>query len=246
MVSIDEAASAAQLDEASVALEDLHAVLAGESSISDALAALAESVVRMIVDADVVSVTIVEPDGAYTAAATDDKVVAIDVDQYAAGDGPCLEAARTRKPVRVSVAGARERWPAFADAAERAGVRAYLSAPLVVSVNDEDELVGALNVYGYEEKAFDPFDEALLRLFTTAASAAITGARRNARSRELIDSLRRALLSRAEIDQAKGVLMAVHGVDADAAFRRLVEESQRTNTRLHDVVKAMLASLRTQ
>lgn len=244
-MSIDELASAAQLDEASAALEDLHAVLEGESSISDALSGLADSVVRMIADADVVSVTVVESGGAYTAAATDEKVVAIDTDQYAAGDGPCLEAARTRLPVRVSVAGARERWPEFACAAEKAGVRAYLSAPLVVSVNDEDELVGALNVYGYDEKAFDPFDEALLRLFTTAASAAITGARRNARSRGLIDSLRRALGSRAEIDQAKGALMAVHGVDADAAFQRLVVESQRTNTRLYDVAKALLASLRT-
>jgi GAF domain-containing protein len=245
VVSIDDGTSAAQLDEASEALEALNSVLAGEESIERALSSVAESVVRMIADADAVSVTVVEAGGASTAAATDETVIAIDTDQYAAGEGPGLEAAATRKPVRVTVQGARERWPAFAAAAERAGVRAYLSAPLVVSVNEEDELVGALNVYGYEENAFDPFDEALLRLFTTAASGAITGARRNTRSRDLIEGLRRALVSRADIDQAKGALMAVHGFDAAAAFQKLVGESQRTNTKLNDVARTLLASLRT-
>ena len=232
--------SAARLDEASAALEDLQGVLAGEEPIQDALQGLAEAAVRVIADAGAVSITIVDGDNASTAASTSDDVIRIDAEQYATGEGPCLEAARTITPVRVAVGEAQQRWPIFADAAAKAGVRAYLSAPLAVG----DDILGSLNVYGYVDEAFDPYDEALLRLFTTAASGAITAARRSARSRQIITNLTKALVSRAEIDQAKGALMAVHGIEPDVAFQRLVDESQATNTKLVEVARRLLVSLR--
>jgi AmiR/NasT family two-component response regulator len=46
------------------------------------------------------------------------------------------------------------------------------------------------------------------------------------------------------IDQAKGVLMAVHGVDADGAFAMLAETSQRSNTKVRVVAEELLASVR--
>ncbi|NUT52291.1 MAG: ANTAR domain-containing protein [Saccharothrix sp.] len=239
-VSIDEHVPAVLLDEASEALEELAGVLVENQSLTDALQQLVESACRVIPDAENVSVTVVGPDGAYTAAATDAKVVAIDADQYAAGNGPCLEAARIERPVRATAEGGRVRWPEFAAAAERAGVRAYLSAPIVI----EADVLGALNVYSSVEHAFDPLDEALVRLFVTAASTAITGFRRYERSRRLVEHLQHALESRAEIDQAKGVLMAAHGIDAEEAFGRLVTESQRHNTKLREVARNLLASVR--
>lgn len=237
---MQEHVPAGQLDEATEALEELAGVLADDQSMEDALRQLAESVSRVIPDAEDVSVTVVTPEGASTAAATDERVVAIDSDQYAAGNGPCLEAARTRRPVRATREDGRRRWPEFARAAERADVCAYLSAPLVI----DDDVIGSLNLYSSRESAFDPFDEALLRLFTTAASTTITGFRRYDRSRALIRHLQTALESRAEIDQAKGVLMAAHGIDDSEAFARLVAESQRHNTKLRDVARNLLASVR--
>jgi GAF domain-containing protein len=239
-VSIEEQVPAALLDEASEALEELAGVLATGQTLNDALQQLVESASRVIPDAENVSVTVVGPEGASTEAWTDEKVVEIDRKQYATGDGPCLEASRTQRPVRATVEGGREKWPEFAAAAERAGVRAYLSAPIVV----EDAVIGWLNLYSSDDRAFDPFDEALLRLFVTAASTSITGFRRYERSRRLVEHLQRALESRAEIDQAKGVLMAAHGVDAEEAFTRLVGESQRHNTKLRDVARNLLASVR--
>jgi GAF domain-containing protein len=239
-VSIEEVESAARLDEASAALEDLQEVLAGEQPIEEALQVLVEAAVRVVADAGAVSITVVDGADASTVASTDDDVIRIDAEQYASGEGPCLEAARTITPIRVAVGEALQRWPVFAAEAAKAGVRAYLSAPLAVGEN----VLGSLNVYGYTDEAFDPYDEALLRLFTTAASGAITAARRSTRSREIIANLTKALLSRAEIDQAKGALMAVHGIEPDLAFQRLVDESQSTNTKLVDVAKRLLASLR--
>ena len=39
------------------------------------------------------------------------------------------------------------------------------------------------------------------------------------------------------IEQAKGMLMAIHRIDADAAFARLVEVSQHSNRKLRDVAQ---------
>ena len=46
------------------------------------------------------------------------------------------------------------------------------------ALDDEQELVGSLNIYSYTASAFDPFDEALMRLFSVTAGQAITNARR--------------------------------------------------------------------
>ena len=54
------------------------------------------------------------------------------------------------------------------------------------------------------------------------------------------EQLRRALASRATIDQAKGILMAEHGGPPEAAFRRLVKMSQDTNVPLRDVARALV------
>lgn len=59
-------------------------------------------------------------------------------------------------------------------------------------------------------------------------------------ARLVAEQLRVALVSRAEIDQAKGILMAIHGITAQQAFDRLVEHSQRRNVKLHDVAVAFI------
>jgi len=43
--------------------------------------------------------------------------------------------------------------------------------PLVQAPDGEPELVGSLNLYSHKTRGFDPFDEALMRLFTTATQA---------------------------------------------------------------------------
>jgi GAF domain-containing protein len=86
--------------------------------------------------------------------------------------GPCLEAARTQQPVRVSTRNVDARWPQFVNAARHAGVRSTLSVPLIVtSATSEgnDELVGSLNAYSRSAVTFDEFDEKLLSLYTGVA-----------------------------------------------------------------------------
>ncbi|WP_034267325.1 ANTAR domain-containing response regulator [Haloechinothrix halophila] len=233
-----------RFDAVAGALERLRGIHDVRESLDAVLQQFAESARDTIDGADAVSVTTLDGDEPRTAAATDLRVVQIDEAQYAAGDGPCLEAARTKQPVRALVREARERWPEFVGAAERLGVRSYLSAPLLIDAEGDSELVGALDVYGWTDGAFDPLDTALLRILTLAASATISTWHRLRRAREVIDQLDEALTSRAEIEQAKGVLMALNKISADEAFARLVKLSQDSNVKLRDLSRQLLVSLR--
>lgn len=64
-----------------------------------------------------------------------------------------------------------------------------------------------------------------------------TGVRRDASS-----AVSAAFEHRAVIDQAKGMLMLVHGIGADEAFALLHTASTRTNTKLHDVAARLVES----
>jgi AmiR/NasT family two-component response regulator len=90
---------------------------------------------------------------------------------------------------------------------------------------------------------FGALDTALLELYTTAAEAALRGARRYVTARETVGQLRTALTSRAVIDQAKGMLMAVHRVSEDEAFGMLVKLSQEQNLKLREVAERFVADV---
>ncbi|ORA29896.1 GAF and ANTAR domain-containing protein [Mycobacterium aquaticum] len=230
-----------RLDATSEAIADLRGILAGEEPLDDVLARVAQTAARAIPDADAVSITVFNGDTRRTPVCTDERIIGLDHLQQESGRGPCVEAAQRRIPVRMEISGD-TRWPEFSEAAEQLRIQAILSVPLLIG-DDDVELLGSLNVYSYTVSAFDPFDEGLMRLYTVAASAAITNARLWQQSRDTIAQLERALTSRAEIDQAKGALMSDRGCTADEAFRLLVEESQHRNVKLYDIARSLLASL---
>jgi Icc-related predicted phosphoesterase len=55
-----------------------------------------------------------------------------------------------------------------------------------------------------------------------------------------VAGLRKAMESRAVIEQAKGVLIATTGCDADEAFKLLVSESQHENRKLREVAEELV------
>jgi hypothetical protein len=69
--------------------------------------------------------------------------------------------------------------------------------------------------------AFDPFDEEPMRLYTVAAGQAITNAGRWQHSRVTVTQLEQGLVSRSDIDMAKGALIAVHGCTRKRRSRSL-------------------------
>lgn len=228
-----------QLDEVTGALENLSQVLDQEEDLPVILHRLCDQVVHAIPGADMASVTLLVDGRPQTAATTEEQAGAVDDAQYRAGEGPCLESAKTGLVQRVTVAEVRCRWPAFAEQAARLGVASYLSAPLFI----DREYHGSLNLYGEQAHGFRELDAALLELYTTAAEAAIRNALRYQQSREHVKQLREALTSRAVIDQAKGIIMGARRISADEAFTLLVERSQRLNVKLRDVATRFVAEV---
>lgn len=220
-----------RLDEVSDHLTELAEVLTGEEDIGRVLQRSVDQLTASVPGADMASVTVLHGDVGETAASSSERVWAIDSDQYAEGDGPCLEAARTGEVVRVGVEEAVERWPEFARSARAAGVGSYLSSPLFI----DEEFAGSLNLYSEQPHGFSDFDVALLQLYITAACAAIVNNRRYTRARGLAENLGKALDSRALIDQAIGVIMARRGIGAQQAFGELARESQNSNIKLRDL-----------
>jgi response regulator NasT len=57
-------------------------------------------------------------------------------------------------------------------------------------------------------------------------------------------NLEGAFARRARIEQAKGILMATHGVDEEQAFQMLRTQSQQTGSKLVDLAEAVVHSHR--
>jgi GAF domain-containing protein len=225
------------LDDVTAALGALTVALGTDDDLTVLLQRVCEQVRGALPGVDEATVTMLRVSGSVTAASTSALVRALDHEQYDSGDGPCLQAARTGLLVRVSVAEAVDRWPAFATSASAAGFGSFLSAPLLV----DDEHAGAVNCYSTAGHGFAELDVKLLGLYTTAVEAALHGHRRYLRARETAEQLRTALASRAVIDQAKGIVMAVRQVTSDQAFALLVAQSQRDNVKLKDLAEQFVA-----
>jgi GAF domain-containing protein len=224
------------LDDVTGALENLAAVLAQEEELEIVLQRVCEQVVLAVPAVEHTTVTVLQDQKPRTCASTSDIVTGLDHVQYDAGEGPCLEAARTGRLLRVSTADAYERWPTFAAASAAEGMGSFLSAPIAI----DGQHAAAINCYSSATEGFAELDERLLDLFTTAVAAALRAFQRYATARKLTEQLRTALESRAVIDQAKGVLMAVHRIDSGEAFTRLVEESQKENVKVRELAQRFL------
>jgi AmiR/NasT family two-component response regulator len=72
-------------------------------------------------------------------------------------------------------------------------------------------------------------------VFVAHAATSLANATAFSAARVLSEQLQEALESRAVIEQAKGILMARHGIDADRAFEQLREQSQHSNRKVRDL-----------
>lgn len=227
--------------ELAAALSALARTLLDSEPLETTLERVADLSVSAVPGCTAAGVTLLRDGRFVTAAATDELTREVDAEQYAADDGPCLDAARTLRINRVDLREADQRWPGFAAHAREAGILSYLAAPLVV----REEGAGSLNLYSSSPDGFDALDDAMVALFSAQASVALASSQLHERSVTLSEQLQRVMASRAVIEQAKGVVMAQQHVDADTAFAVLRERSQRTNRKLRDVAQQLVDDLLT-
>jgi GAF domain-containing protein len=224
-------------DDLALALSELAGVLLADEGIDRTLQRVVDLAVQTIPGCTAAGVTLLADGRPQTAASTSDAVLEIDRRQYAAGDGPCLDALRRRRINRASSELAGRRWPRFASAAESLGIRSFLAAPLITG----EQPIGSLNLYSADTDGFEALDDALVALYCGQASVALANAQVYTRAVALNHQLRAAMDSRATIEQAKGMLMERHGVEAAEAFAMLRERSQRSNRKLREVAEDVVA-----
>jgi hypothetical protein len=159
-----------------------------------------------------------------TFGASDAAARLLDSLQFTAGEGPCLEAAHTMVPVLVPDLHAQDepRWPAFKDAAERAGVRAVFAFPIRVGMIGLGALdlfrsvAGPLSTVQMTDALMVADAAAQVLLDLVDDSSAVTG-----RGDPLAQWAQVASLSRVEVYQATGMLMAQLDLSPALALVRL-------------------------
>jgi len=218
-------------------LRELSKVSLGGRQLTDVLGEITSIAARAIPGAEAVSTTLVRGDKAFTAAYTGEMAMQADEIQYAEDRGPCLDAGRGGVVLRIDDVRTEERWPGYIERVRRTEVRSSLSVPLPY----QGSSIGALNIYSTQPAAFAT-PESLTAGLEVAETIAVAVANADAHA-QLVDhaqNMRRAMESRAVIEQAKGVLMAQRHVTPEQAFEMLREASQRSNRKLRDIATGIV------
>ena len=213
------------------AFAELSRIMLGEQPLSATLARVAELAKQTIPGAAEVSVTLMADGEVESVAFTGPLASQLDERQYQAGFGPCMDAAISGVTIPIDDTANSAAYPDFGRLARRQGITHTMSVGLPV----QRQTIGALNIYGTEEGAFDEQTQELATTFASYAAVAVANAGLYASTAQLAAHLQRALESRAVIDQAKGILMSRHGISGDAAFDLLSKQSQLANRKLRDI-----------
>ncbi|WP_432507286.1 GAF and ANTAR domain-containing protein [Kineococcus arenarius] len=223
-------------------LSELHAALAGvliaERTLDDVLGEVVGLARKALRGAESVSSTLLRGERAFTVA--HDGQMALDADemQYERGYGPCMDAGRAGQVFVIEDTSTEERWPDYARAAAAAGIGSSLSLPLPV----QGRSIGALNCYSSHPRAFGEEDVVIGQEVAAFVAIAVANADAHARSTEDAENMRRAMASRAVIEQAKGVLVERHRITPEQAFTLLTHSSQNTNVKLREVAEELVTT----
>jgi len=157
----------------------------------------------------------------------------LDVIQNRHQEGPCLEAIRTQRTVRVDDLHTETRWPNYRqDALSQTPIRSVLSFAMSAGRHTHDTRA-AFNFFAEQPHAFDASAEELGFVYATHTALAWAALRRELQFRQ-------ALVSRDVISQAKGMLMERHHIDAEEAFERLRKLSQHHNVPVSEISRAII------
>jgi GAF domain-containing protein len=218
--------------------EALARVVVADRELSEVLTEITGIARRAMPSVDAASVTLIREDKPFTAAY--DGQMALDADelQYERGYGPCVDAGRAGQIFLVDDMRTEQRWPDYAQNVVAHGVLSSLSVPLPF----QGATIGALDTYAGQPKVFDDSDVELAQEVAAWIAVAVGNAEAAARTSEDLTQLRTVMMSRACIEQAKGILMERHKITEDEAFTMLAHASQRTNTKLRDVAAELVGT----
>jgi GAF domain-containing protein len=152
-------------------------------------------------------------------------------------EGPCLEAFHTGNRIgHEDLRAGTGRWPRFSRAALEAGFQSVFALPLRL----RERIVGALNLFSFEQNPMDEEDVIVVQAFADLAAISVVQHRAATETQLVNEQLAQALTSRILIEQAKGVIFERAGVEMAEAFQRLRKYARNNNLHLTAVAQAAI------
>jgi hypothetical protein len=168
-------------------------------------------------------------------AASDPRSERIEELQFVLGEGPCIDAFDSRRPVLIAdlANDATARWPIYTPAARENGIRAVFAFPLQVG----GARLGVLDVFRDRTGALsdDQFTDALT--FADVTVAALLDGEEGARDA----GIAAAVEHRAELFQAQGMVMVQIGGTISEAMSRLRAHAYAENRGLGAIARDVVA-----
>ena len=170
---------------------------------------------------------------------TDEVSALIEELQYALGEGPCVDAYHTDRPVSEPDLAAPQtsRWVGFSGAAVEAGVAAVFGYPLQVGA----VRLGALNLYRHTPGPLSVDQHADALVMADVAAEAILGLQANAPSGKLAAELEAGSDFQYVIHQATGMVAAQLDISVGQALIRLKAHSFGNDRPLKDIARDVVA-----
>ena len=156
--------------------------------------------------------------------------------QLTVGHGPLIAAADTGVPVSCPDTLEETRWPDYAQAALRRGVRCSVH---LVRKLPQGAMV--LSLFGVRPGVLDAESNPMADTVAAFGGAMLANATAYHQAQRTASQLKDAVVTRPVVDQAKGILMHALGCDADEALRRLRQESQRRHVKVTEVAAEVVA-----
>jgi len=157
--------------------------------------------------------------------------------QLSIGRGPLVEAADTGEAVSCPDTLDDGRWPDFAEAALRRGVRCSVH---LVRALPRGALV--LSLFGVRPGVLDAESNLMADMLAAFGGAMLTNATAYDQAQRTASQLKDAVIARSVVDQAKGILMHALSCDADEALQRLRQESQHRHIKVTEVASEVVAA----
>jgi GAF domain-containing protein len=221
----------------SAVFRSLSGVLRYDETLQSALRLVTALAAETVPGSSGAGVTLTDDGGRpVTTAASDTVVERADALQYEVDEGPCLDAMRQLRLVRVDDLAREPRWPAWTPRVRALGISSVLSVPLHI----RGDVSGALKVYASQPGRFGEREERLLGLFAEQAVVLLADVRSREELERANPRLREVVESRDLISMAKGVMMARRDLGERAAFGALVAASQQDDVPVHEIARRVL------
>jgi len=137
---------------------------------------------------------------------------------FAANEGPCFDAVRTRRPILVAnLAQARDRWPGFVDLAWTRGLRGVFVFP----IHEGAVSFGVLEVYADRTGPLTVDQQATAVALARVATELFIDGNSALAAADLERGIGASMVDRARIYQAQGMVMVDLGITLAEALARM-------------------------